>query len=186
MSEIVMYDSDEAAHQATVTGWVSRRGFFYGKDEHMARWDGCTHLICECGRVMEKSWTKCITCRNKGDIERYNKKEKKEWNGTDMLYSETIDKFFDDEEELTEYAELVAEAPIEDFRLVICEPVFAHEINPDEYYGLEEEGELPIEIKDAFDELNDQIRECKEPLYWKPGKYAAIIKQEEPCIKQSA
>jgi hypothetical protein len=177
MSEIIMYDSDEAAHQQTVTGWVSKRGFFYGDDERAARWDGCTHLICECGRVMEKSWTKCITCRRQKAVDEYNKKEKKQWNGTDMLYSETLDKFFLDEEEVSEYVEEIADAPVEDFRFIICEPVFAHEIEPADYYGLDwdDECDVPQELKDAFDELNDKIRECKTPLYWKPGKYAAIM-----------
>jgi len=58
----VLYASDEAAQLVTVTGWRSRTGRFYGSDEHLARWDGCTHQICECGAEMPRGFTKCNTC----------------------------------------------------------------------------------------------------------------------------
>jgi len=45
--KIVPYDSAEAASIQTVTGWVSRSGRFWGNDEHMARYDGCTHRKCD-------------------------------------------------------------------------------------------------------------------------------------------
>jgi hypothetical protein len=34
----VMYASDEVAQKVTVTGWRSRNGYFYGANEHLARW----------------------------------------------------------------------------------------------------------------------------------------------------
>ena len=73
MSETVKirYDSPDAAQQVTVTGWQSRDGRFYGNDEHLARWAGCTHLICACGAEMEKGYNICKTCRRKADAEQY-------------------------------------------------------------------------------------------------------------------
>lgn len=40
---IIFPDSPEAAKETTVTGWVSRNGLLYGKDECAARYAGATH-----------------------------------------------------------------------------------------------------------------------------------------------
>jgi len=45
MKEIIKYDSpDSAKYVKNIEGWVSKNGKFFGKDEHIARWDGCTHV----------------------------------------------------------------------------------------------------------------------------------------------
>ena len=47
----ILFTSDEAAKYTDgISGWVSRDGFFWGKDERAARYHGCTHVLCEdCG-----------------------------------------------------------------------------------------------------------------------------------------
>jgi hypothetical protein len=57
---------------------------------------------------------------------------------------------------------------------LICEPVFAEEIDPGEYYYdlLSEDSPIPAEIEEAFERLNAAIRDCKTPLCWEPGKFA--------------
>ena len=44
---VIMYDSPEAASIKTITGWVSSAGRFWGDNEHMARYDGSTHMKCK-------------------------------------------------------------------------------------------------------------------------------------------
>jgi len=75
LNKIIFPESDEAATYVTkITGWVSREGFFYGKDEQAARWEGATHLHCEkCGAPTSKSWTICGKCREQRAHERYIK-----------------------------------------------------------------------------------------------------------------
>ena len=65
--KVIMFDSDEAAQYKTnLSGWVSRDNHFFGEDEHMARYVGCTHRKCEdCGEPTEKGWLVCDNCREK-------------------------------------------------------------------------------------------------------------------------
>lgn len=69
--KVVMSDSTEAAQLVTITGWVSRTGIFYGNDERIARYAGCTHRPCEtedCGKPTEKTYIYCDDCRHKRDV----------------------------------------------------------------------------------------------------------------------
>lgn len=62
--EMILASSPEAASIQTVTGWVSRGGRFWGDDEHMARYCGSTHRLCEAnpehGPVENRSY--CEAC----------------------------------------------------------------------------------------------------------------------------
>ena len=76
MSEqkVILSTSDEAArHVENISGWVSRHGRFYGRDERAARWDGCTHVRCaDCETIIPKSGLiVCGTCAEKRDVGRY-------------------------------------------------------------------------------------------------------------------
>ena len=101
----IMYASEEAAQQVTVTGWQSRNGRFYGSDEHLARWDGCTHLTCECSNEVEKSWTKCGDCRDKAGLERYLALPFQEWDELTPLTLYDNDTYFWSKEEVLSYCE---------------------------------------------------------------------------------
>lgn len=90
----VMYAGDEAAQKVTVTGWRSRHGRFYSDNEHLARWDGCTHLACDCGAAMEKGYTICRSCRDKNRREVCETMPFKEWDGTTPLTLHDADEFF--------------------------------------------------------------------------------------------
>jgi hypothetical protein len=174
--KIILPSSDDAATLSTVTGWVSRSGHFFGNDEHLARYDGSTHRECEkCGKVISKH-DYCRDCHIKREVEKYQKMERREWNETDAIYSQSDDRFFFDRCELDDYC-LDNETTAEKLMLIICKPVYAKEIEPSEIYesDLPEEGDLPSDLQDAFDELNAFIRENKTILSWSPGKYAAII-----------
>ena len=178
--KMIMQDSPEAASIQTVAGWVSRRGHFFGSGpdaERMARFDGCTHRKCEqCGEpIPVHSW--CVPCHAKKEIEEYEKKQRRPWNGTDVLYSQSDDRYFFDADELDQYCEDVSVTP-DSLRLIICAPTYAGEIDPDDHYcnDLPEEGEVPAEVREAFDELNARLRAWKTILSWSPGKYAAEMK----------
>lgn len=181
--KIIMRDSPEAASIQTVTGWVSRRGRLFGpagsaEAENMARFDGATHFECTCGKVIAINGY-CIDCHAAKELEKYNKMERKEWNGTDALYSQVADEYFFDMDDLMDHCEENQIQPPE-LRLVICVPSYAYAINPVDIYegDLPEDGEVPREVEEAFEELNDRLAEQKTILSWFPGKFAAITPVE--------
>lgn len=172
-----MYDSPEAATQETLTGWVSggddRR--FWNKDEHMARWSGCTHIKCECGNIHKKMYTMCKECGAKKSLEAYLKKEFKEYDGSAVVTRDG-DKYFFNEDDLRGYCE---ENEIEELELLFCEPNYYHTIDTDIWEGESPEdwdGELPKEMQEAFDKLNEVIKNNKEILSYAPGKIRTTYK----------
>ena len=169
-----MYESEEAARKVTLTGWQSRDGHFYGQNEHIARYAGCTHLLCNCGAEMTKGYTICKDCRQKKRDETYQAKPFKQWNGEPLTVFDT-DQYFFHESELLDYCE-EHECKPDELQLVICDPQYAWEVNPDELYSdiLPEDnyvGDMDPELADAFETLNVLIRQRKNPLSWREGKY---------------
>lgn len=95
---------EDAAEQVTVTGWACKIcKLFCGNDqmaEHSARWCCATDLPCACGgRNTRKGYTCCEECRRKRNDEQWAKRERRPWDGKAMLYSDTHDKWFADDEE---------------------------------------------------------------------------------------
>ncbi len=177
--KIILPSSDEAASIKTVTGWVSRHGYFFGDDEHLARYDGSTHRECaKCGKVIDKHGY-CHDCHTKTNIKKYQKMERREWNETDGLYSQARDKWFWSYEELNDYI-VDNNITVDDLLLIIGHPVYAGEIDPLEYYedDLPDECDLPEDLLSAFDTLNKYIRKSKIILSWQLSKFAASIKVE--------
>lgn len=181
MEEIVILPNDErAASIQTVTGWVSRTGHYFGlgpQSEDMARYDGSTHRKCDCGRIIAKNGY-CRECHDRREREKFDKMERKPWNGTDALYSQSEDRYFFDGDELDQYCEEEETTP-EALRLIICVPTYAHGIDPVEHYCNdlpEDRDEVPDEVREAFKELNDRLEEAKVILSWFPGEYAADLK----------
>jgi hypothetical protein len=176
---IVLETSDEAAHFVTgLSGWVSRSGRFWGADEHMARWEGCTHTTCGCGKIMERGWTKCPECRKKAADERFNAMPKKEWDGETPITLLGGDEYFFNREQLKEWCEDWETTP-DKLQLVICEPNYACEIDSDFYCDdLPEDQSLEDvapELADKISEVNKYIRDKKPILSWGPGKIAALV-----------
>jgi len=175
MDKVILDTDPEAAQLKTLKLWVSRNGLAYS-DERTARYDGCTHKKCECGELMEKRWLSCGKCRDKADRERYLKMPTKEYDGKTPLVLYNTDTYFFDAGDLFFYCEEhnVKET---DLPLVMCDPVYAHTIDPNEYYvdELPEDGEVPHPIQAAFDEMNKKISEHKEPFCWVQGKFRVIL-----------
>lgn len=189
--DVVLYSEESAAKQVTVTGWVSRTGQFWGNDEHMARWCGCTHTACkECSAPVEKSYVKCKACRQKAEIAKYEAMERREWNGSDMLYSDAHDRYFQDIDDLTDF---LHDEPftVEDLRLIICEPNKPRLIDPYDHMCdqmPEDDGDIPDDVLAAFEALNAVLAKAG-PLSWSPGEFAAIVnmaKEESAAAAESA
>jgi hypothetical protein len=170
----IMYHNDEAAQKVTVTGWLSRRGHFYGDNEHLARWDGCTHLICGCGAEMERSYTSCAACRDKKRLENYEAMPFKEWDGQTPLTLYDDDEYFWEEDGLLDHCEMNEINP-EDLRLVICKPNYAWEIDDDDYRDILAKdhtlADTYPELADDIEKVNELIRKKEMPLSWGAGKY---------------
>lgn len=163
----ILFNSPEAATKMTVTGWVSAKGHFYGKDEQMARYDGCTHKKCECGNLMEKGWSKCQECRRKASEVKYSSLEFKEWDGKTPLTLWDADDCFWDADDINDYLFDNVLEPA-DLKLVLCRPEYLSEINTDQWEeSLPEDGdgELPKELNEKIKELNKFIDTMK-PVGW--------------------
>lgn len=175
--EHILYKSDEAAKFVTgIEGWVNRHGQFYGKDEHLARWSGCTHSECSvCGKETPvRGYTACDECREKGRVEKYHTMQRQKWDGETPLYSDSHDKYFFDEESLTDYR-IDHDCTTESLCLIICEPNEFSIIDCDHFLDdLPEDGEVPSEIEEAVEALNKVIR-AQSPASWSPGKFAADL-----------
>jgi len=173
--QIVLFDSDEAAHYRTnLAGWVSGNGHYWGDDERAARYDGCTHRACEdCEKPTEKGWLVCKECRENRDKARYEALPEEIWNEVGMLYSNYAEKYFSSWDEVEEYCD---EEELEEsvLRLVVCDEQYLPLLNDD--YGcdsLAEDGKLPDSVIEAIDKFNEVIKNAG-PVSWYPGKKRAI------------
>ena len=175
---MILASSPEAASIQTVTGWVARDGRFWGDDERMARFCGSTHRTCEVnpehGPVEKHSY--CKAC--------HAEKKEAQWlampkapfaKGLMPLCVFNSDRFFFDVDDLRYWLEEHALNP-EGVRLVQCEPVHAEPIDPNEHFAddLPEDGEVPDELRVAFDALNAVIAKC-EPLCWRPANELGVL-----------
>ena len=179
--KIIFAEDDNAAvYRTDLKGWVSAAGHYYREDERLARYDGSTHTHCnDCGVVIPKSRAKCNSCYEKIHIKKYYDMPVGEF--TDgWLYCANVDEYFRDYCDLVDHYES-NEMDLNLARPIICEPVLATKIDPNEYYqdDLPEDVEVPSEIEEAFDILNNAISQCKEPLSWQPGKYRFDFKKVE-------
>ena len=111
--------------------------------------------------------------------EKYEALPIKEWKSEDFVYSEAYDKFFFDSDDVEDFLlctleELAedggGEVSIDDLQLVNTAPEYLSEIDPYDYYSdsIGEDQDLPKDIEEAFDALNDVIRNHKTPIVWYP------------------
>lgn len=169
---MILPESPEAAEQVTVTLWKSRDGQLH-RDERLARWSGATHVHCErCQAPTEKGWILCGACRGISDTERWNARERKPWDGKQMVYSDALDKYFESPDDALEAASLDGDdsATLESLRLVLCDPEYAS-IDADNFCDITpDDAELPGEVLDAIDAFNNAV--AGKVCCWTPGRYA--------------
>lgn len=173
MAKNIHYHSDKAASLQTITGWVSSDGRFYGNDEHLARWAGCTHKTCPCGKIMSKHFTICDTCRETKRVQHYRAMPEGDPGG-DMVYSDSCQRYFMDVDEAFDYASDEG-CSIADLDLICCKPVHMREVDTEiwaddlpEDYSFEDC--VPKAIQEKLVELNQLIRDTRVVLSWWPGK----------------
>lgn len=180
MKDKIKYESKEAASfHENISGWVDREGRYFGnkKDsEHMARWSGCDISKCnECGAYKRKIYVSCKKCREKRDIEKYSKRVGLVWNGETPLYSQATTDYYFSEDDLNYYLDEHPDATKTSLRLIVCVPNYIPFLNEDYFMeDLVDDGELPKELTDAIETLNDVVDNLSE-ISWSPGKYRAIV-----------
>ncbi len=85
--KVINYESAEAASIQTVTGWVASNGSFWGNEEHMARYVGSTHRLCEKnpehGVHETRGW--CKRCHEERMQARYDAMPRKEYDGSPIV-----------------------------------------------------------------------------------------------------
>jgi hypothetical protein len=172
-------DPEAATYRTDIKGWVSRDGIFYGDgpaNERTARYAGCTHRACNrCGKPTEKHWLRCNGCRDLADRERHEAKPTAEWNGSDYLYSEALDEYFPDLDEVDDRLE--EGQTLADLMLVICTPNHVRPLESDYCCDeLADDGDLPSEVEEAMDAFNKAVAGIV--LSWSPGKYALKLPPE--------
>lgn len=178
LEKIVLYDSPEAAHEASgISGWVSRDGHYCGKGaaaENMARWRGCTHVKCEkCGAIHEKI-RGCEACRNKRLSEEYRGAPTAAWDGSTPIVIQDSDHFFFDIDSLCEFC-FDHECQPDELRLMHCLPNYARPLSSEHFCDdLPEDGEVPDELEDAINVFNAALKAYGKPLSWREGKTAVL------------
>ena len=179
-NKIVMRDSPEAAQYRTdIKGWVSRDGFYFGdgpQGERTARYSGCTHVPCDrCGAPTPRGYTQCRDCRELTYIAKYEAMPRAEWDGKAMLYSEARDQYYSTPDDAAE--DLEDDQTLADLRLVICEPNYVRQIEPDYCCDdLPEDGDVPDEVAEAMEAFNAAVAGIV--LSWSPGKTALAVPDE--------
>lgn len=178
--KMVMYDSPEAAQVKEVSGWVSASGRFWGNDEHMARWEECTHLTCQCGEeVIEKSRLRCSKCQTALEHQERLKLPLVEWDGESPLAINRTDQYFFSGESVYEYAE-DNDIKVSDLDLVVCVPNRVRELDGYDHCcdELPEDGDLPAELEAAVREFNKVVRGLA-PLSWSHGNKRVIFPEQD-------
>mgnify|MGYP000901932992 CR=1 FL=1 len=177
----ILYDSPEAAHIATVTGWVSRLGHFFGPDgEHMARYDGCTHRRCEtegCEAIIPRhSSIYCDECNRRKTEAQNAKCKRREYKGEPVFHQASGDFYYDsDALEMGLDAEDFAPGDV----FLFGEPEYPQFLDADHFAdATPEDQELPADIEAAMDAFNAVIqgrRDRNEPTCWTEGNVIAVI-----------
>lgn len=180
--KVIMYDSPEAAEKKTVTGWFSRDGRFWGKDESMARYSGCTHKKCECGGITERGYTYCKVCRGKRHVQAYMARPYKDIEYP--VYSDALDKYFFSEDDLIDYC-FDEEVDTHDLMLIICQENRYTHIGFSQWDDImpeDSDGDLPQSLLDAIKACNEVIDKLP-PASYGPGKYRTTFPHPE-LLKQ--
>ena len=173
--EIILYDSPDIVEYKSVEGWVTKDGFFFGKDEDRARYNACTHKMCkECNKPYKKYYISCPCCRTKKAIDNYYKLELVEWDNETPLCLYDDDKYFYDIDEVYDYIDSLEdeEITISSLRLVVCKPEYMSEVCesyweeflPEDY----DVQNLSKEVYKKLQELNKTINKVK-PTVWFPS-----------------
>ena len=171
--KVILPDSPEAAQRVTITAWRSASGYTFF-DEYSARYNGSTHRLCtDCEKVIERGHLVCNACQDLRDKAKYDSMPKAVWDENGMIYSDMADRYYSSIEEAID--DLDEDETVEDLRLIICEPIFAHGLEPDDFVDeLPEDGDVPDWLHEAIEAFNKSVKEGG-PLSYSPGKTAVDL-----------
>lgn len=180
VKKTILRDSPEAASIQTVTGWVSSDGRFWGNNEDTARYAGATHTKCSknADHPIYAINSYCESCWAEKRQALYEAMPAEPYNGDACMVFDT-DQYFWEENEILDYCVDSGINPAE-LQLVHCVPTYARQIDGKDYFSddLPEDGELPRELQDAFDALNEVINSKNHVLSWSQGKVKAVLPDE--------
>lgn len=171
---------EDAAEQVTLTGWACKHCHrFYGPhdthDKHAAQWccasdkpcgeDGCTNRA-------GAHYTVCDACLTKREDAKWFARERRPWDGVQMVYSETTDRYYSSPDEALEEAEDRGE-DLDTMRLVLCEPNSGRTFEMAEHLS----DDLPSDDPDSvdtrdIDAIVNKWIDDHAPFSWEPGKFA--------------
>lgn len=180
MTDVIMYDSEQAAIRKSVEGWVDMSGRFWADDEHMARWSSCTHKHCECGAVTSKSYTKCPNCILEMKQNQYNEiQDYRDHDGEEAVYSYLLSEYFF-HKDLIYDAAFHAGVETKDLMLTICEPNYAPDVDADCIFEDLLPEDMYIEdidagLADLFADINEYINKNKPVISWNEGRCRTCI-----------
>jgi hypothetical protein len=176
---------EDAAERRTVEGWVCKKcRRWWADDEHMARWCCSSDQPCACGARRSKNYTICDGCREKKELERWEQRERRPYDGR-LLYSDTLSRYFDDAEDVADWLAGEDEGghTYESLRLLLCDKQYAREIDGDDFFtdDLPEDctlDDVASDIAEAIGAVNDVIAQRRKDgrqISWFPSKYAVDI-----------
>ncbi len=175
------------AKRETVEGWVCQKcRRFYAEDERMARFcctrqtpcgqDGCTSLS---EKAMVYCKTHCDENTKAREDEKWAKREFRDWDGVQMLYSDTHDKYFSDPSEAEEYADEEG-VTVAELRLILCDQNKARAFSAEDLYAdYETEDGEGVPDTTELEKIVNEWTAAHPPTTWGPGKYA--LKLAEPA-----
>lgn len=180
---MILRDSTEAAQFKTnLSGWVSRNGIFWGADERMARYDGCTHEKCaECGAFHSKH-SYCAPCHKAKTEQEFDALPVEVWDGSPLVLFDTDRYFFGDD-----VLDFIADQPAGSvLRIAKCKPHYLSLVSDDNWQDdLPEDGELPDAVAQKLEELNAAIK-AAGPVSWFEDRIAIDVAELRSRIALAA
>lgn len=103
-------------------------------------------------------------------VERYKMSESDAWDGEVALYSEFLDRYYGDAEQVIEEVDADSQHSIESLRIYLCDPIYLSELDSDFFLDqMGEDAELPTELLEAMDKFNEAIKNTPPQTYY-PSK----------------
>jgi hypothetical protein len=182
MSKIIPYTASNSVEEITIPAWKVIQNGTIHLNEDSAKWAACTHIKCgNCDKLIEKRYTLCNDCRDKIRISKYNELPERMWNGETPIYSNLIDQYFFSASELEDWCKdedlEFNDIFLKMFEFVHCKEQYYYELDPLDIYSdiIPEDGDIPDELKNAFDKLNAEIKNFKIPASWYPIDVRACL-----------
>jgi hypothetical protein len=168
--------------KSQIPAWFTPDGYSFTNREQ-ALYHVITHCKCKrCGTIIEKQRQYCSKCREVLDFNKYLTFPKKTWTYDTPIYSNVLDIYCTNDD--IEYIADENGYPLNDqflriFQFIHTQPIYLHTLNPYEIYeDLIPEGEdLYLFIEEAFDQLNEKIKESHNysPIAWEPDDIAVVL-----------